>query len=162
VTLQKSRNAKPFVVHIDKVKPFLSEPPQSWLSTPDPVPVADATPSSGAAPTTTPTARPPEPPKPSKPESLEPSESESPEPPEAGLLASPSEAAEPEASDLDDTIFYDADRPFDSDATLPKCYDSGSVELSKRLESEHYAADEAPTLPRRPTREHRLPPRYRD
>ena len=162
VTLQKSRNAKPFIVHIDKVKPYLSEPPQSWLSTPDPVAAADATLSSGAAPPISPTARPPEPPKPSEPESPEPSESESSEPPEAGLSTSPSEVAEPGAADLDDTIFYDADLPFDSDETLPKWRDSRSDELSKRLESEHYAADEAPALPRRPTREHRLPPRYRD
>jgi len=31
VTLQKSPRAKPFTVHIDKVKPFLSETPRSWL-----------------------------------------------------------------------------------------------------------------------------------
>jgi len=161
VTLQKSRNAKPFTVHIDKVKPFLSEPPQSWLTVPDPATAVDVTTPTEAAPTT-PTARPPKPPKPSEPESPEPSESESPEPPEAGLSTSPSEVAEPEASDLDDTIFYDADLPFDSDVTLPKYCDSGSVELSERLEAEHYAADEAPAPPRRSTREHRLPPRYRD
>jgi hypothetical protein len=33
VTLQKSKNAKTFVTHIDKVKPFLSDHPPSWLKT---------------------------------------------------------------------------------------------------------------------------------
>ena len=31
VTLQKSPRSKPFVVHIDKVKPYLSETPKSWI-----------------------------------------------------------------------------------------------------------------------------------
>jgi len=31
VELQRSRNAKPFVVHIDKVKPYLDTPPRAWI-----------------------------------------------------------------------------------------------------------------------------------
>jgi transposase InsO family protein len=33
VTLQKSKNAKTFVTHIDKVKPYLADHPLSWLKT---------------------------------------------------------------------------------------------------------------------------------
>ena len=31
VELQLKRRSKPFIVHIDKVKPFFGEPPKSWL-----------------------------------------------------------------------------------------------------------------------------------
>jgi len=31
VQLQKSRNARPFITHIDKLKPFYGEAPRSWL-----------------------------------------------------------------------------------------------------------------------------------
>jgi len=31
VEIQKGPNAKPFVVHIDKVKPFTGTPPTSWI-----------------------------------------------------------------------------------------------------------------------------------
>jgi len=33
--LQKSKNAKTFVTNINKVKPFLSDHPPSWLKTPE-------------------------------------------------------------------------------------------------------------------------------
>ena len=33
VELQLKRRSKPFIVHIDKVKPFFGEPPKSWLET---------------------------------------------------------------------------------------------------------------------------------
>ena len=32
VQLQKSKNASPFISHIDKVKPFYGDPPRSWLT----------------------------------------------------------------------------------------------------------------------------------
>ena len=35
VGIQKSRKAKPFVVHIDKVKPYLAATPKSWLAEPN-------------------------------------------------------------------------------------------------------------------------------
>ena len=33
VELQLKRRSKPFIVHIDKIKPFFGEPPKSWLET---------------------------------------------------------------------------------------------------------------------------------
>jgi len=35
VEIQRSRKAKPFVVHIDKVKPYLAATPKSWLAEPN-------------------------------------------------------------------------------------------------------------------------------
>jgi len=36
VTIQKHKRAKPFTVHLDKIKPYLAEPPPSWISTTTP------------------------------------------------------------------------------------------------------------------------------
>jgi len=33
VELQLKRRSKPFIVHIDKVKPYFGEPPKGWLET---------------------------------------------------------------------------------------------------------------------------------
>ena len=35
VEIQRSQKAKPFVVHIDKVKPYLAATPKSWLAEPN-------------------------------------------------------------------------------------------------------------------------------
>ena len=35
VEIQRSRKAKPFVVHTDKVKPYLAATPKSWLAEPN-------------------------------------------------------------------------------------------------------------------------------
>ena len=35
VEIQSSRKAKPFVVHIDKVKPYLATTQKSWLAEPN-------------------------------------------------------------------------------------------------------------------------------
>ena len=42
VTLQRSSRAKPFTVHIDKVKTYAGDPPRSWLKTIDPAQTCDA------------------------------------------------------------------------------------------------------------------------
>ena len=131
---------------IDKVKLYMSEPPQSRLSTPDTATAVDVTAPTGAAPTPTPTVRPPEPTEQDEPESPE-LRSESPKPSEAG------ESHEP---DPNDAINYGSDRPLDSDETHRKSRDSVLRELrewrdrfAERLQQEYDAVDAAPTLPRR-------------
>ena len=131
---------------IDKVKLYMSEPPQSRLSTPDTATAVDVTAPTGAAPTPTPTVRPPEPTEPDEPESHE-LRSESPEPSEAG------ESNEP---DPNDALDYGSDRPLDSDETHRKSRDSVLRELRE------WRDRFAERLEQRPACEHRLPPRYRD
>ena len=41
VELQLKRRSKPFIVHIDKVKPYFGEPPKGWLETVNEVDVSE-------------------------------------------------------------------------------------------------------------------------
>ena len=171
VTIQRSRRARPFTVHIDKVKPYLSDPPPSWIQIPPP---DNAT---NAAPPTAVGALPPVPVTPTGPPTRSPTRSPtgSPTRPPAGSptgsppkspMGSPpvssTGTAGDDAADEDDTVLYDAGRPKDSDETIPKRVDSDADDESTPAQAEHYAVNESPLRARRPAREHRLPARYRD
>jgi len=171
VTIQRSRRAKPLTVHIDKVKPYLSDPPTSWIPTPPSDPTVGA-PTTGAptpcapmvgAPTTgtptlgAPTLGPPTSGAPmiNVPTAATPTTSPTGSPPVPDLSSC-------ETADEDDTVIYDAGQLRDSDETTPKRVDSDSDDESTPARAKHYVVDESPIRLRRPVREHRLPARYRD
>jgi len=187
VTIQRSRRAKPFTVHIDKVKPFLSDPPPSWIPIQLPASTENTTPSTTATPRRGMTTQPLETPRrgPSAspaallaglptgtpagtPSSSPPS---TPTRPPVGLASrSPARLPAMPSTDVptrgetvgDDATPCDVDQPRDSDETAVKFVDSDSEDMPTPTQTEHYAVNESPIRPQRPAREHRLPARYRD
>jgi transposase InsO family protein len=159
VTLQKSRNSKPFTVHLDKVKPYLADPPQSWLPAPSEVTAAPNSPTAGAVPFVTLPAHNVESDEPDE-QDFEETDYESQE---------PFEAEESPTQGLDDTMTYDFDMATDSDSTQSKSRELTLQEISERIDRlseqlarEQYEVDDSPISSRRPARTHRLPSRYRD
>ncbi|HSN24227.1 MAG TPA: hypothetical protein VLS45_08695 [Methylomicrobium sp.] len=144
---------------MDKVKPYLADPPQSWLPAPSIVTTAPNSPTVGAVPFVT----------------LPAHDVASDEPDEQNLEEIDYESQESFEADEsptqgpDDTIVYDFDMAADSDSTLSKSRELTLLEISERLDRlseqlarEQYEVDDSPVQPRRPARTHRLPSRYRD
>jgi len=159
VTLQKSRNSKPFTVHLDKVKPYLADPPQSWLPAPSSTTTAPNSPTAGAVPFVTLPAHNAESDEPDEPEGEE-TDYESQE---------PFEADESSTQGQDDTIEYDFDSTTASASTQSKSRELTLQEISERIDRlseqlarKQYDVDDSPVSSRRPARTHRLPSRYRD
>ena len=164
VTLQKSKNAKTFVTHIDKVKPFLSDHPPSWLKTTESSqtstadkeveqPVATAGPERPADQNTDNEA--------SEPEDEDPHQMSSPRP--SGRLETPEVGDQVD----DDAVSEDEngsqqlspDHPSDRLEIIETSVQGGSNGQKETLK-EDYAVDEGPQP--RPRRETRRPAKLND
>jgi len=183
VTLQRNRRAKPFTVHLDKIKPYLADPPPSWLtvdaqdtgssptvpsdnavqqrdtaSTPPESPVRPA--ASTAFPAASPAAPAvpaTSPAAPAAPPAARPADNTV---DQQSVIASASED-EISPSDTDEeTILYETDEWFpDNDRTLLP-----TIEEESEPDAETGRFDVDPPLHRspRPQRQRRLPRRYQD